>query len=82
MDAQRRQQTHHATRHAQGYLGKGPVLAERAPWQAVDAAGDALKLAGCNQPAEHHGRQALLSQIARTQQWPTPGEREDGLFER
>ncbi|MDQ0608201.1 hypothetical protein QFZ83_002372 [Variovorax sp. W1I1] len=46
MDAQPRQQAYHATRHAQGDLGQRPVLAERASRQAVDAAGDALELAG------------------------------------
>lgn len=65
MDAQRRQQAHHATRHAQGHFGQRSMLTERAPRQNVDAASDALELTGRDQSAEHRGRQTLLSHFAR-----------------
>ncbi|MNY71494.1 hypothetical protein D3C86_2098480 [compost metagenome] len=81
MDPQRRQQAHHAPRHAKSHFGQRPVLAERASRQAVDAAGDPFKLASRDQPAEDHCRQAMLSQIPCAQQRPTLDEREDSLFE-
>jgi hypothetical protein len=81
VDAQCRQQAHHATRHTQGRLGRRPVLAECASGQAVDAAGDALELAGGDQPAQDHGRQSSVPQIAYPPQRVLSGERQGSAFQ-
>jgi hypothetical protein len=81
MDAQRRQKADDALWHSKGCFCKRAVLAECAPRQAVDASGDSFEPACGDQSGERHRWEAVLCQIARAQQRPMLGQREDGLFE-
>jgi hypothetical protein len=69
MDAKRRQQAHHTTRHAQRDLCQGSVFTDCAPRQAVDASGDSFEPAcGASLVSVIVGR--LCSARSRAQQRP------------
>jgi len=74
---QRGEQADDGLRHTPANLGKRLMLGHLAVGQAVEAAGDALELAGPMELEEELRRPAVRAQIRRTQQSLAVGEFED-----
>jgi hypothetical protein len=74
---QRGEQADDCLRHTPANLGKRLMLGHLAVGQAVEAAGDALELAGPVELEEELRRPALRTQVSRTQQSLATGEFED-----